>query len=336
MSKILALLTLAATTLALTACGSGGDASDTTGGGAGDGKFPVTVSQELGKVTIDAPPTRVVALDYPSADAALALGVVPVGMHKVTYVDGGVQKWTQQAIEELGGEEPELIETEGGYPFETIQALEPDVILATNAFPLISESWDQLNAIAPVVGHVEGPGIDDWQTGVRQVAKALGKEAEGAAVIDRVETKLAGARKRYPQLAGKTVSIFNYIAGDGLYVINDEEDASIRFFKSLGLKGLSPSVAALSGQEGRAKISQERYPAIEADVVIGTGPDPAGLEELEDNKLFRQVPAVARGSYLSVDIGEGTAMAFPSALSVPYAIDELAGKVAEAASASEG
>lgn len=334
MRKILALLMLAAATLALTACGSGGDASDTVSSEAGSGGFPVTVSQELGKVTIDAPPERVVTLDYPSADAALALGVVPVGMHKVTYVDGGVQKWTQQAIDELGGEEPELIETESGYPFETIQALDPDMILATNAFPLIAESWDQLNAIAPVVGHVEGPGIDDWPLGVRQVAKALGKEAEGQALIDRVEKQLAAARKQYPQPAGKTVSIFNYVSGDGLYVINNEEDASIRFFKQLGFAGLSPSVRGLSGQEGRAKISAERYPEIDADVVIGTGPDPVALEELEEDKLFRQVPAVKRGSYLSLDIGEATAMAFPSALSVPYAIEELAGKVAEAASAS--
>lgn len=334
MTKALALLTLAASMLALTACGSGDGASSTTSSGTEAGKFPVTISQALGKVTIDAPPKRVVALDYPSADAALALGVVPVGTYKVAYVDGGVQEWTQRAIDRLGGESPELIDTEAGFPFETIQALDPDVILATNTYPLIEESWDQLNAIAPVVGHVEGPGVDDWRQGMAQVAKALGKEAEGEAVIDRVEGKLAAARSRYPQLAGRTVSIFNYVAGDGLYVINDEKDASIRFFEQLGLAGLSPGVAALSGQEGRAKISAERYPEIEADVVIGTSPEPAALEELEEDKLFREVPAVARGSYLSVAIGEGTAMAFPSALSVPYAIDELAGRVAEAASPS--
>lgn len=334
MTKVLALLTLAATMLALTACGSGDGASSGTSSGTEAGEFPVTISQALGKVTIDAPPERVVALDYPSADAALALGVVPVGMYKVSYVDGGVQEWTQRAVDRLGGEAPELIDTEAGFPFETIQALEPDVILATNTYPLIEESWDQLNAIAPVVGHVEGPGADDWRQGVRQVAKALGKDAEGQAAIRGAEEEMAAAQERHPQLAGKTVSIFNYVAGDGLYVINDEEDASIRFFRQLGLAGLSPGVAALRGQEGRAKISAERYPEIEADVVIGTSPESAALEELKEDKLFREVPAVARGSYLSLAIGEATAMAFPSALSVPYATDELAGRVAEAASPS--
>jgi len=36
------------------------------------------------------------------------------------------------------------------------------VILATNTYPLIADSWDKLNAIAPVVDHVETPGVDTW------------------------------------------------------------------------------------------------------------------------------------------------------------------------------
>ncbi|MGH3926008.1 MAG: hypothetical protein ACRDTT_24645 [Pseudonocardiaceae bacterium] len=54
-------------------------------------------------MTIEKPPTQVVALDFPSADAAIALGVVPVGMYDVSYVEGGVQQWTKEA---LRGEEP--------------------------------------------------------------------------------------------------------------------------------------------------------------------------------------------------------------------------------------
>lgn len=343
MGRILTLLALAATALTLAACGGGGggtssvadtDAADgpsnATDTGAAEG-FPVTVSQAIGDVTIPAPPVRVVALDYPSADAALALGVVPVGMYNVSYVEGGVQEWTQRVLDRLGGEPPELIDTEAGFPFETIQRLEPDVILATNTYPLIEDSWDQLNAIAPVVGHVEGPGADDWRQGMRQVARALGKEAEGQRAIAAVEAKIDAGRKRYPQLAGKTVSIFNYVPGDNLYVINEDEDASIRFFEQLGLAGVAPGVAALPGSEGRAAVSAERYPAIDADVVIGTSPDPAALAELEDERLFQAVPAVARGSYLGAGIGEATAMAFPSVLSVPYAIEELVGPVAAAA-----
>jgi iron complex transport system substrate-binding protein len=332
----IALTLLAAASLALAACGGNDEGASNTTASAGSGDFPVTVSQALGEVTIEAPPERVVALDYPSADAALALGVMPVGMIDVTYVDGGIQTWTRRAMDRLGGEPPELIDTEGGFPFEKIQRLEPDVILATNTYPLIEESWEQLNAIAPVVGHVEGPGMDDWRQGVRQVAKALGREAEGDDLLDEVGAEIDQAKSEHPELAGKSVSIFNYVAGDGLYVINDDEDASIRFFRQLGFAGVPEQVAALQGQEGRAKISPERYPTIDADVIVGTSPEMAQLEELERDSLFRRVPAVESGDFLSIDIGEVTAMAFPSVLSVPYAIEELVDPIASAVSSSEG
>jgi iron complex transport system substrate-binding protein len=46
--------------------------------------FPAAVAQKLGEVTIEAEPKRVVALDFRSADNAIALGVVPVAMAEVS------------------------------------------------------------------------------------------------------------------------------------------------------------------------------------------------------------------------------------------------------------
>ncbi|MQA73097.1 MAG: ABC transporter substrate-binding protein [Solirubrobacterales bacterium] len=318
--------------LALGACGGEGSGEATGAEGAAAG-FPARIDQQLGEVTIEDRPTRVVALDYPSADAAIALGVVPVGMYDVTYLEGGVQEWTGVALD---GEEPELIDTEGGFPFEAILRLRPDVILATNTYPLISESWDELNAIAPVVGHVDAPGVDTWQQGVRQVAKALGRGPRAERLIADVEASVARVREEHPEFAGKTVSFFNYVAGDGLYVIDDDSDASIEFLRDLGFAGLTDEVARLPGQQGRAQVSAERYPTIDADLILGTSPDPAELEDLERDTLFSRVPAVARGAYVGFGIGPSTAMAFPSVLSVPYAIDELASRLAEALTADAG
>lgn len=325
-------LLVALAALALAACGGDSDpASDAaTPAAEAAGTFPVTVEQKLGEVTIDAEPKRVVALDYPSADAAIALGVVPVGMAEVTYVDGGIQEWTKAA---LGGAEVELFNTDQGFPLETIQRLRPDVILATNTYPLIEERWDELNRIAPVVGHVEGPGIDTWQQGVRQVAKALGREEAGERLIADVEAKIAQAREDHPEFEGKTVSFFNYVGGDGLYVINEEADVSIKFLTELGFAGLTDRVAAMKGESGRAKVSAERYRDIEADVILGTSTDPAALEELQGQSLFQRVPAVERGAFVDLGIGPATAMAFPSALSVPYAVEQLADRLAEAVAA---
>jgi iron complex transport system substrate-binding protein len=103
MHRRLAAFLQALSALTLAACGdsaTGQQRAPDPGKAAG---FPVTIDQKLGPVTIEHKPTRVVALDFPSADAAIALAVVPVGMYEVSYVDGGVQQWTKQA---LVGEQP--------------------------------------------------------------------------------------------------------------------------------------------------------------------------------------------------------------------------------------
>lgn len=322
MHRKLAVVVAVVAACTLAACG-GGSAAPTgvaDGTDSGASAVPVTVTQQLGAVTIENRPERVVALDFPSGDAAIALGVVPVGMYEVSYVDGGVQQWTQQALQ---GRQSERINTDQGFPFEQIARLDPDVILATNTYPLIADSWDKLNAIAPVVGHVAAPGVDTWQQGLGQVGKALGREDQARRLLAEVEAATERARAAHPEFVGKTVSFFNYIAGDGLYVINDEADFSIKFFKELGFAGITDTVGGLEGQDGRANVSAERYAQLDADVIAGTSPDPAALDQLATDEIFSRVPAVARGAFVPLEIGPATAMAFPSVLSVPYALEEL-------------
>jgi iron complex transport system substrate-binding protein len=282
--------------------------------------FPVTVKHALGSVTIEKQPTRVVALDYPSADAVLALGVTPVGMYEVSYVEGGIQAWTKAALD---GDRPELIDTADGIPLEKLAAMRPDVIVATNTYPLIADVYEELSAIAPVVGHVRGPGVDTWQEDTLLIAKALGRERRGQELVAAADAKIAAVRRDHPEFDGKSVSFFNYVAGDGLYVIDDESDVSIRFLKELGFSGITPAVKALKGSDGRAQVSAERYEVLDAGIVMGTSPDPKALADLRDSRLFSFVPAVKRGAFVGLEIGPATAMAFPSVLSVPYAVDEL-------------
>jgi iron complex transport system substrate-binding protein len=327
MSRLLALILTVLSGSVLAACGDERPAeapsSETLPAG-----FPVTIDQKLGEVTVEDRPTRVVALDFPSADASIALGVVPVGMYEVSYVEGGVQQWTKDA---LRGEQPELINTDQGFPFETIARLRPDVILATNTYPLIADSWDKLNAIAPVVGHVEAPGVDTWQQGVRQVGKALGRQQEAERLVTQTEAAVTEVRETRLEFTGKTVSLFNYGADFGLYVINDEADFSIKFLKELGFAGLTDAIAGLEGQDGRAVISPERYPLIDADVIVGTSSNNrTELDQLASHEVFARVPAVARGAFVPLEIGPATSMSFPSVLSVPYAVDKLVPELARA------
>jgi iron complex transport system substrate-binding protein len=259
-------------------------------------------------------PVRVVALDFPSADAAIALGVVPVAMADITYVEGGIQAWTREA---LGGRQPELLDIDAGIPLEKIAALRPDVILATNTVGL-AESRDELERIAPVVAGREG--IDPWQDVTTRIGRALGREERARELVADVEAQIAGARR----FEGRTISFFNFWEGSP-WVINSESDFSIRFLSELGFE-VPPAVAALKGEEGRAKVSLERLGVIEADVIMGTSPTPDALDAFARGRLFRRLD----GAWLSLDIGPATSMAFPSVLSIPYALEELVPRLEEA------
>lgn len=101
-----------------------------------------------------------------------------------------------------------------------------------------------------------------------------------------------------------------------------EDRYVIRFAEDLGLR-LSPRVDALRGAGGRAKISAERYHFLESDVLIGNPPSRQVLGRLERDELFTRVDVVRDRRYVGLPIGAATSMAFPSLLSVRYAIREV-------------
>jgi iron complex transport system substrate-binding protein len=319
--------------VALGACGADGD----TGGQAvttssEQAAYPVTIRSRHGSATIDEPPRRVVTLDNQATDDALALGVLPVGIVKVTYVPGDMQTWTKAA---LGSRPlPQLIDTTDGIPYERVAALRPDLILATNAFELENKAtYNRLSRIAPTVHFTRSSLSDSWQEVMQRIGQALGQRERADELVAAAERDLAAVRKRTPELVGKTVNFFN-ADPSGLYTINASEDYSIRFLEGLGLR-LSPKVAKLKGEGGRAVVSAERYDVLDSDLLMGTSVSPKALTALRRDKLFNSMKAVREGRYVALDIGPATAMAFPSVLSVPYATAEVVPKLEQAITAGE-
>ncbi len=282
--------------------------------------------REFGRGDTPAAPKRVVALDFPSTDAVLALGVEPVAISKVSYVTGGMQSWTKAA---LGGARPRLLDTENAIPLEQIAALKPDLIVATSSFAL-PPVLAKVKKIAPVVTWKRGPGADPWQESTLLIGRALGREAQARKLVADTAERVARARSEHPAFAGKTVTLFNYWKGNA-YAISDPDDASIRFFDSLGMK--LPAAIAGKGKDRRLEVSTERLGALDADVVLGTSAtEPDQLRSLVRGKLFGELSAVKRDAYATVPIGPATSIAFPSVLSVNYALDELVPVLARLAS----
>lgn len=288
--------------------------------------FPVTLDSKHGPVTVAAEPKRVVTLDFPSADAVLALGVTPIGMGEVSYVPDKIQTWTKTA---LRGATPQMFNADVDIPIEAIAAMKPDLIVGTNAYNL-EPVYSKLSQIAPVVSYRAGPGADSWQDATVLVGQALGRERQARQIVTDTETRVAKTAAEHPNFKGRTITLFNY-AERQAHAISSVEDFSIKFLTSLGFT-LPPAIADAESKDGgnedfgetRLAVSTENLDLLDADVVLGTSSESAAaLQELAGSPLFKQLSAVERNAFAPLEIGPATSIAFPSALSINDAIDNL-------------
>jgi iron complex transport system substrate-binding protein len=335
--RLLAASVAAGAALALAACSGGGDAAPAaepaSSATAGDA-FPVTIGSALGDAVIEEAPERVVTVGWAAQDAAVALGVVPVGVPTDAWSgdEQGLQPWFREAVEEQGGELPATYTDLPTVDVEAIIELEPDLILAPLS-GLDQGVYDQLSAFAPTVAYPEGPWLTTWQEVIDLTGQALGRPDEAADLIDSVEGMLADAGAENPDLEGTTVA-YAYVGEPGTLSFYPETDARVSFLTSLGME-LAPAVAELEVPEGSfyASISMENADVLDdVDVLISWYNSPEEQQAAESQPLFAQIPAVQRGSYLPmVDRQLATATTVVTPLSVPWAIDRYVPLVADVA-----
>jgi len=177
----------------------------------------------------------------------------------------------------------------------------------------------------------DGYNKDVWQVTTSRIGQLLGRADAAAALVAQVEGAIAAARADHPGFAGKTFTIGPVTADGQVNTINSMTDASVVFLAQLGLT-LSPRVTGLptSSIPGRALISAEQLSLIDADVLLLTFTTPQARERLEADPLFKRIPAVQRGSYVPLDLPTALAIAFPSALSIPYALQHSVPSIAAA------
>lgn len=322
--------TLAAA-LALGACGADDDPKP-AGPAATADAFPVTVDGAFGPTRIAERPERVAAVGFlRDADVALALGVTPVAMAKADFLPKAYTPWVLDA---LGASKTKRLDTTDGLQFEQIAAARPDLILATDDYTL-EEDHAKLARIAPTVAYAKGPGSDAWQVTAKRIGRALGRTERAADLIKRIERRLRSTREAHPEFAGKTVTT-GAVTADGQFdLVSRDSDAAALFLHQLGMR-LSPKITALrETQPGRSTISDEQMSLLDADLLMINYLTPGARRTLEAKPLFTRLRAVRRGSYIALgsDPPLAIAMAFPSLLSIPYALDEVVPLIARALTA---
>ena len=113
----------------------------------------MVVPHKFGESVVSEEPERVVVVGLTEQDTLLQLGVVPIAVTE-WFGEKPFATWPW-AEELLRDAESDVLSASDGFELERIAALEPDLIVGTNA-GLTQKGYDLLSQIAPTIPSVEG------------------------------------------------------------------------------------------------------------------------------------------------------------------------------------
>jgi len=315
------LLAVVVLSAGLASCGSSGDddadkAATTPTGKAG--VFPVVIEHSQGKAEVKSAPKRVVALSAMDLDAAISLGVDPVGAAKDPFGKNGVSPWLSGKLDA----DTKLINTTPDMSFEEIAALKPDLILATGDYG-ISKNYGKLSQIAPTLAPTKSAAEDSWQSREEEIGKALGKPDAAGKAVAATEQSIEDTAARYPRLKGRTFSASYAYSATQIATIASPDDFAVKFLESLGLE-VTPTLkgtekSATNEQPGL--LSPELAGRLTSDLTVIGFVSPQVRNTLEKEPSFTKVKAT--GAYTPVDNATITELRNPSILGIPWLLEEL-------------
>jgi iron complex transport system substrate-binding protein len=290
--------------------------------------YNVTIDTKFGQVNITEQPKRIVALGWGDAETALSLGVEPIGASDwLAFGGDGVGPWLTGAYKTS----PTIIGTME-LDYEQIAALDPDLILDVKSSG-DETRYKRLSEIATTIG-VPANGdsyLTPAEDQVRIIAKALGKEQEGEALLKEVDASFEKAAKENPEFANKTIVVAAYSSdGFGAYV---KGDARIDFMTRLGFK-TKDAVEKLAEGNFYISVSDEQLELLDADVtvVLPIWVDP---NEVTNNKLYQKIPSVVDGRSIILDADTSNAFSTGTIPSLLWTINNLTPQIKVLAAAGE-
>ena len=320
--------------LLLTACGSDDSGSSSssdpsTSAAAAGGTFPATVTHKYGETVVPAEPDRVVSVGVTEQDVLLQLGVVPVGVTE-WYGEKPDATWPW-AHDLLEGAHPEVLSVSDGFEFEKIAALKPDLIVGTNA-GLTEKDYQLLSAIAPTITSDEEATdfFSPWQDQVLQIARGLGREADGQRIVDDTEAAYAKVAAEHPDWADKTATFSQGGPYDGILYVYPA-GLSTSFLTELGFT-MTTGLEKYAPERGsQAEISAENVGLIDADLVVFATEDEDMFDGLQEFGTIGSLPAVKENRAVYTDGTLAGAIYFDTPLARAYALERLTPLLEQAA-----
>lgn len=300
-------------------------------------EYPIVIEHAFGTTIIEEKPERVASVGWANQDTALALGIMPVGFSMANFgpVDSkGMHPWTAAKVAELGITEPNVFQDTDGFDYEAISDSQPDVILAAYS-GMTKEEYDLLSQIAPVVAYPTEAWQTSWRDQILTNSKAIGMEKEGEEYVSAMNTLIEETTSQYPEIEGKT-GAFLWISPTDLskFYLYFPVDPRASYLEDMGVKFPEALTETLKEESTgfSATISAENVDVLnDLDILVAYG-DEMLLETLQNDPKFGTVPAIQRGSVVFVESSSDLAAAStPSALSIPYSVEEYAELLGQAA-----
>ncbi|MFC3995805.1 ABC transporter substrate-binding protein [Nocardiopsis sediminis] len=306
---------------ALAATGCGPQSADS----AGDGPSR-SIEHKYGTTEISGRPSRVVTIGLTEQDYVLALGVAPVGVREwFGGHEGALWPWARDVL----GDDPmpEVLPVDE-LNFEQIGTLGADLILGVNS-GLTEQEYTLLSEIAPTVAQPADYADygAPWQEITRIVGTALGREDDAEALVADIEEQFERVRADHPEFAEATGLLATSIDGDAFAYA---EGPAPDFLVQLGLTLPEAAEGLFTGENREPQqVSLERIEVLEADALL------MGLYGSEDasvldETVFTRLDVAREGRVLAMPEMSrlNGALSFGSVLSLPYALEELAPRLA--------
>ena len=249
---------------------------------------------------------------------------MPVGIEAYEWGsdDTGYLPWIHDAITERGAQLPVQFTGGSEIDIEAVAKLDPDLILAPWS-GVTQQQYDALSALAPTVAYAEKAWTTTWEDQIRVIGKAMGKAPEADQEIAKVKAQFADATAAHPEYADVSFS-FVYNTGPGTLGVFFPDEQRVAMVRGLGLQ-VDPIVNTLPETEGTdsALIGLENAHLLkDSDLLFTFYSDDANRAEIEAQPVYRQIPAIARGSVVAPEdqsFVTGSSMINP--LTVPWSLE---------------
>ncbi|MTH53912.1 ABC transporter substrate-binding protein [Bacillus mangrovi] len=282
-------------TLLLAACGGNTDSNKEEA----SEKETFTVKHAMGEAKVPKKPERVVVLTNEGTEAALAMGVKPVGAVQSWLGD----PWYEHIKNDM--KDVEVVGTESEVNAEAIAALKPDLIIGNK---MRQEAvYEKLSAIAPTVFTETLRG--DWKENFSLYSKALDREEEGKKVIADFDGRIDSIKEKAGDQLSQKVSVVRFMAGKTRIYYKDSFSGVI--LDQLGIKHTEETdklFAADKEDQFMREVGKEAIPQMDADKLFYFTYAPAGdtegvkmEEDFTEDPLWKNLSAVKEGNAHKVD-----------------------------------